>query len=68
MRASFSIMNLPDKSGVPAGAAGDDLHLLEDGEFGRRDLHLIEEDAAGLLRRRAPAWYRGRRAAARKSP
>ena len=50
MRASFSIMNLPASAGVPAGAAGDDLDLLgiRWNCFGR-DVHLVEENAAGLL-------------------
>jgi hypothetical protein len=51
-------MNLP-QSGVPARAASNNLRLLERGELGGRDLHLFEEDAAGLPAN-APGWYRGR--------
>ncbi len=40
---------LARERGVPAGAAGDNFHLLEGSELGGRDIHLIEEDAAGIL-------------------
>ncbi len=42
-------MNLPISARVPTGAAGDDAHLPEGGEFGGGDLHLLQEDAPGLL-------------------
>ena len=44
---------LAGQPGVPAGAAGDDLHLADAREFGRRDIHFIQEDAAALLRHAA---------------
>ena len=40
---------LAGQPGVPAGAAGDDADLANARELGRRDVHLVEEDAAGLL-------------------
>ncbi len=59
---------LAGQPGVPTGAAGDNLDLPEARELGRRDVHFVEENAARLLPHAAQAWYRGRRAAARKSP
>ncbi len=40
---------LAGQSRVPTGAASDNLHLPEAGEFGRLNVHFIEKDAPGLL-------------------
>src|ERR1017187_6534396 len=40
---------LAGESGVPACAAGDDLHLAKARELFRPDIHFIQENAAGLL-------------------
>ena len=37
-------------SGVPTGAAGDDVDLFCGAEFGLADLHFVEEDVAGIER------------------
>ena len=41
---------LAGQSGVPTGAAGGDIDLLQSFELGFTDLHLVEKDGAGVLR------------------
>ena len=41
---------LSGEAGVPAGAAGDDAHLLEFAELLFGDVHFVEEDFSGVLR------------------
>ena len=53
---------------VPARAAGDDFDLAERLELHGRDVHFIEENAAGLLTHAAREWCLEWRAAARKFP
>src|SRR4029077_1711483 len=40
---------LTGQAGMPTGAAGDDFDVAKNAEVGLADLHLIEEDLAGLL-------------------
>ena len=49
MRASFSIMNLPASAACQLVPQAMIFTCLKRGELGGRDLHLVEEDAAGLL-------------------
>src|SRR6202035_5587264 len=41
---------LARQSGMPTGAAGGDIDFLQRLELGFVDLHLVEEDGAGILR------------------
>ena len=40
---------LAGQSGMPTGAAGGDIDFLQRFELGFADLHLVEEDGAGIL-------------------
>ena len=56
MRASFSIMNLPASAACQLVPQAMIFTCRKRGELGGRDIHLVEEDAAGLL---ADAAQRG---------